>query len=416
MSVLRKAIAAIITVLALVGAVRLILPATDDHGVRRQLAFLRTELESGADTDAQALFPEGYYFLNVLYGLTWVELGRRGVEPERAAAEAAWALSRLESPAGRAPFDAAATPPYGVFWAGWTNWLRGGLLTIRDDPAQRTRLVADSRALAAAFDASATPFLQAYPGQSWPCDSTVAVASLRLADRVTGTAEFAPAVDRWVSRARGLLDPATGLLPHQTDPATGLLPHQTDPATGAAVTGARGTSQAIIQRFLPDVDPAFAREQYPLFREQFLARPLGLGPAIREYPHGTGGVADVDSGPLILGISLSTTVAGLGAARTNGDASLAAALANFGELAGLPLSTFTTKRYAFGLVPVGDAFLAWSKSATPWTTATPPAPPAAISAWWRFPLLTLLLLLGLSPWLPALRRRLTGAAPRPATK
>jgi hypothetical protein len=400
---LRKILAAIITLLALIGAVRLVTPADDDPGVRRQLAFLREELEHGADTDAQALFPEGYYFLNVLYGLTWVELGRRGVEPGKAADEATWALSRLESPAGRAPFDAAAVPAYGVFWAGWTNWLRGGLLTIRDDPAQRARLVTGSRALAAAFDASPTPFLQAYPGQAWPCDSTVAIASLRLAGQVTGSAEFAPSVDRWVSRARGLLDPATGLLPHYADPVTGV-----------ALTGARGTSQAIIQRFLADVDPVFAREQYPLFRERFLARPLGLGPAIREYPHGTDGAADVDSGPLILGISLSTTVVTIGAARVNGDEALAGALANFGELAGLPLSTFTTKRYAFGLLPVGDAFLAWSKAATPWTTPRPAGPPAVISPWWRLPLLALLLLTGLSPWLPALRRRFTGpSTPRP---
>ncbi|GIE92433.1 hypothetical protein [Actinoplanes regularis] len=409
MPVLRKVIPVILTLIALAGAVRLIAPAiAEDHhqeppGVRRQLAFLRDKLEHGADTDAQALFPEGYYFLNVLYGLSWVELGRRGVDPGRAADEAAWALSRVESAAGRAPFDPAAVPPYGVFYAGWTNWLRGGLLTLRDDPAQRARFAADSQALAAAFDASATPFLAAYPGQAWPCDSTVAVASLRLADSVTGTSRFAPTVDRWVDRARGLLDPATG-----------LLPHYVDASTGAPVTGARGTSQAIIQRFLVDVDPAFARAQYLLFREKFLARPLGLGPAIREYPRGSDGPADVDSGPLLLGVSLSTTVVTLGAAQAQGDDSLAAALAGFGEFAGLPLSTPGTKRYALGFVPVGDAFLAWSKTALPWTGPMPPAPAPAISPWWRLPLLTLLFLIGVSPWLPLLRRRLRARRIRPA--
>lgn len=363
--------------------VRLVVPANSDTGVRLQLAYLRERLAGGADTDAQALFPEGYFFLNVLYGLTWVDLGKRGVEPDRAADEAAWALSRMESPAGRAPFDASAIPAYGVFYAGWTNWLRGGLLTLREDPAERARFDADSQTLAAAFDASPSPFLTAYPGQAWPCDSTVAIASLRLAGP-----RFAPTVDRWVTRARGLLDPATGLLPHYVDPATGAL-----------VDGARGTSQAIIQRFLVDVDPVFAREQYLLFRERFLDRPLWLGPAIREYPHGVDGAGDVDSGPLIRGISLSTTVVAIGAAQAQGDDSLAGALANFGELAGIPLTTFSTKRYAFGLVPIGDAFLAWSKSARPWTTPTPSAPDAVIGGGWRVPLLVLLLLIGLLPWL-----------------
>ncbi|WP_106131223.1 hypothetical protein [Pseudosporangium ferrugineum] len=396
MLVLRRVLSSILTVIACVGAFRLVAPATatdqdqEPPGVRRQLAFLKQELDSGADVDAQSLFPEGYFFLNVLYGLTWVDLGNRGVEPERAADEAAWALSRMESPQGRAPFDPSAVPPYGVFYAGWTNRLRAGLLTLRDVPEQRTKLLAGSKALAAAFDASPTPFLTAYPGQAWPCDSTVAIASLRLADTVTGGSTFAPAVTRWVQRSQNLLDPATG-----------LLPHYVDPATGAQVDGARGTSQAIIQRFLPEIDPAFARGQYLTFRDKFLDRPFFLGPAVREYPHGVDGPGDVDSGPLIHGISLSTTVVALGAAQTHGDASLAGALANFGELAGLPVTGPDTKRYAFGLLPIGDAFLAWSKSAVPAGTESPEP---ALTGWWRTPLLLLLLLLGLGPWLPAIRR------------
>ncbi len=396
MPVLRKIFGVVLTLIAVAGTFRLLAPATatekdqEPPGVRAQLAFLKDKLESGADVDAQSLFPEGYYFLNVLYGLTWVDLGTRGVEPERAADEAAWALARLESAAGRAPFDANAIPAYGVFYTGWTNRLRGGLLTLRDDPAQRARLIDDSAALAAAFDAAPTPFLTAYPGQAWPCDSAVAIASLRLADTVTGGTRFAPTVERWVQRSRGLLDPATGLLPHYVDALTGAL-----------VDGPRGTSQAIIQRFLPEIDSGFAREQYRTFRDRFLDRPLALGPAIREYPHGADGPGDVDSGPLILGISLSTTVVALGAAQANGDASLAGALAGFGEFAGLPVGTLNTKRYAFGLVPIGDAFLAWSKSAIP---AIADGPEPALSGWWRLPLLTVLLVIGLGPWIPAIRR------------
>ncbi|WP_033345221.1 hypothetical protein [Catenuloplanes japonicus] len=397
---IRRIVAVLLSLLAVAGAVRLTAPAVAaDHdqeppGVRRQLAFLRSALDGGAATDAQSLFPEGYFFLHALYGLSWVELGQRGVAVGEAADEAAWALSRLESDEGRAVFDAGATPAYGVFYAGWTNWLRGGLLTIRDDPAQRALFLAGSAALAAAFDASPTPFLDAYPGQAWPCDSTVAIASLRL----SGDPRFTPTISRWVSGVRDRLDPATGLMPHTASPA---------------VSGARGTSQAIIQRFLVDVDPVFAREQYLLFRTQFLDRPLGLGPAVREYPHGTDGPADVDSGPLPLGISLSTTVVALGAAQVHGDTSLAAGFASFGEFAGLPFDTFTTKRYAGGAVPIGDAFLAWSKTARPWTADTTAAPPAVIGRWWRVPLLTILLILGLAPWLPGIVHRVRNRARGP---
>ena len=175
--------------------------------------------------------------------------------------------------------------------------------------------------------------------------------------------------------------------------------------TGAPIEGSRGSSQSVIQRFLPEIDPEFARSQYLLFRKQFRSLPLGLGPAIREYPAGTDGVGDVDSGPLVLGVSFSATVVGLGAARVQGDARLADALGNYGDFAGLPIDTLSTRRYAFGLLPIGDAFLAWSKTARTFAAAPPAAPPPDLWWWWRTPLLTVLLAFALTPWLLLARRR-----------
>jgi hypothetical protein len=400
----RRLAAVVVSVCALVGAVRLIAPATagptgEPAGVRRQLAYLRSALAGGAGDEAQRLFPEGYFFLHALYGLSWVELGTRQPVGQRATAlrEARWALGRLDSPSGRAPFSPDLTPSYGVFYRGWSNWLRGGVLGLQPagqrDPDELRRFADDSSALGAAFDASASPYLAAYPGQAWPVDSTVAMASLRLHDALL-PARFAGTAERWLRGIRQRLDPRTGLLPHRVAPDTG------DP-----VEVARGTSQSVIQRFLVDVDPAFADEQYLRFRDRYIVSPLGLGPAVREYPDGVDGPADVDSGPLLLGVSLSATVVTIGAAQVHGDAPLAAALANYSELAGLPVDTPWTKRYAFGLLPVGDAFLAWSKTARPWVARAPPTPPARISWWWRLPLLSLLVALGAAPWLPALVRR-----------
>ena len=135
-----------------------------------------------------------------------------------------------------------------------------------------------------------------------PVDSTVAIAALRLHDSLL-PARFDGTVARWLDGVRQRLDPATG-----------LLPHRVDPVTGAPAEVARGTSQSVIHRFLPEIDPAFAREQYLRFRDSFVVSPLRLGPAVREYPLGTDGAGDVDSGPLLLGVSLSATVVTLGAA------------------------------------------------------------------------------------------------------
>lgn len=384
-------LAALASVASLVGATRLYFPpAPTSDAVVRQLNFLRSAIEDGADQDAQELFPEGYYFLNALYGLAWVQVGlSRPDQTADALQESRWALGRLESPEGTAPFDAALRPRYGVFHAGWTNWLRGGVLALQPaaarDASEVQRFSQASAELAAAFDAAATPYLQAYPGQAWPVDSTVAMASLRLHDHLL-TPRFRATATRWISSVQDRLDPATGLMPHQVE------------IDGSPLSGARATSQSMIHRFLPEIDVAFGRAQYARFREQFVAHPLGLGPAVREYPAGVEGSGDVDSGPLILGISLSATTVTLGAARVHHD-SLADALAGEGELVGVPVNGLHTKRYAFGAVPIADAFLAWSTTARPWVAAPQPEFGRGVAWWWHLPWLGLLLLPPVVLWL-----------------
>jgi len=344
-----------------------------------QLAFIKSALQNGAGEEMQQFFPEGYFFTYVLYGLTWVNVGLNAPnQVDQALTESRWALNKLGSAQGKAVFSAELTPPYGVFYVGWSNWLRGGILKLQT-PATRNadeveRFTSDMTALASAFDASETPFLQAYPGQAWPVDSTVAVAALHLYDTLFPP-QFEGTIQRWVQLAKTKLDPATGLLPHRVDYQTGDL-----------LQGTRGSSQSVIQRFLPEIDTAWARESYPIFREKFVATLFGV-PGVREYPVGNDGVGDVDSGPLFAGMSLSSSVVTVAAAEVEGDKTLANALLNVGEALGLPIEIAGSKRYAFGVLPTGDAFLAWAKSATTWTfTPTPINFPQVISAWWRLPI------------------------------
>lgn len=396
-----------ITVLAVVVNARLYTSAYDPQrsDVPAQLRFIRAALDGGAGEDMQQFFPEGYFFSHVLYGLAWVNVGLGDTaQHELAVSEASWALEQLESPAGRSVFSEALTPPYGVFYVGWSNWLRGGLLKLQTaaerDAAEVERFQADMRALAAAFEASETPFLAAYPGQAWPVDSTVGVAALRLHDRLfesvaltpplrspllqgeggqtqqtTNTTQFEAIIAEWVQKAKLLVDPATGLLPHRVD-------YQ----LGAMLDGARGSSQSVMQRFLPEIDPAWAAEQYAGFRERFVTTVLGV-PGVREYPHGTEGAGDVDSGPLLFSVSLSASVVTVAAARVQADAALAHPLLDVGEALGMAVEFGGQKRYAMGVLPVGDAFLAWAKSDRLWNDSPQPANYAApFPAWWRLPL------------------------------
>ncbi|MFC4375938.1 hypothetical protein ACFO5K_17700 [Nocardia halotolerans] len=405
-----RTVGIIVTLACLVAAGRFLLPQPGLHdqpgSAERQLAFLRAALDAGADTAAQQQFPEGHLFLNALYGLSWIQAAH--TDPslrDDALRESRWALARMESAEGRSVFSERLQPAYGVFWAGWTNWLQGAIISLDpSDHGEVQRFSAHSAELAKAFTAAESPFLPAYPGQAWPVDSTVAIASLRLHDKLVG-ARHTAVIDRWLTEAQQRLDPRTGLLPHQVSPADGSLS-----------TGTRATSQAVIHRFLPEIDPAFARGQYARYRDQFLDYPGGFGPAVREYPPGVAGSGDVDSGPLIAGISLSATVVTQGAARVNGDRALAAALGSAGELLGLPLDLPNSKRYALGSIPIGDAFVVWSSTARSLTEPTVPVE-QDLRWWWRLPWLGALLLIAITPWAWTLtrlaRRRISRPHPLP---
>ncbi|WP_330253570.1 hypothetical protein OG874_02870 [Nocardia sp. NBC_00565] len=376
---------ALLTLLILVPQVRLYRDEQPRTDVIAQLRFLRAELGSGLGEQMQGMFPEGYFFSHALYGLAWADVARGDtMYRDEALREARWALERLGSPSGRAVFDARLRPAYGVFYAGWSSRLRGAVIELAGAGAPETaQFTADCEALAAAFGTDG-PFLAAYPGQAWPVDNVVAVAALRLHDRIVGS-RFESVIAEWLTSARAHLDPATGLLPHQATPV---------------LEGARGSSQSVIQRFLPEIDAAWAGEQYSAFRRLFVDTPLGL-PGVREYPHGRNGTGDVDSGPLILGVSASATVVAIGAARAHGDRSLAGPLTGLGESLGVPVTLGNSKRYAFGALPIGDAFLAWSFAVPPTTTAA--SFPPVVQWWWRIPWHALALTILTLLWFPIIR-------------
>jgi len=340
----------------------------DDSRRQGQLVHLDRALEAGAAERGQQLFPEGFFFQHALTGLAHATAAAPGDEPALAAARAA--LRAVDSPEGAARFQ-VSNPPNGAFHAGWSLLLAVQISRLSGDPADATVVRERARpALAsvqARLDSGGSPFLDSYPGQSWPVDSVVLVAALAQADTELGVDGAASLVSRWRGAVRQRADPVSGLLPHRTR------------ADGTAIDGARGSSQSVIQTFWPDIDPPGAADSYRRFTEHFVDRCAGLVGA-REYPHGQAGRGDVDSGPLVDGCSASATAVTLAAARRNGDLPLAATLDREAELAWTP-TPIAGRRYAGGLLPVADAFLAWAR-AQPVGTGTPSDTPQVRWAWW----------------------------------
>jgi hypothetical protein len=341
--------------------------AGSTHVVLAQLAHLRPGLEARANA-MQELFPEGRVFTLVLYGLAWVDVGRGTPDAAlraRALAEARQALALAEAPQSRLGYGPAGGLPHGMFYEGWAAHLRAGTLHLGGGAARDTAFLAACDRLDVAFRGGGGPFLDSYPGMAWPGDNAAGAAALASCGTLLHP--------RYTQTARAWLQAAL----RQADSATGLLPHD------AGLPNPRGESVALMIRFVHEIDPAAAAAQYAAMNRTFATRFAGLLPAVREYPHGVHGSGDVDSGPVILGVSAPASVVGIAAARMTGHHRAAADLRASPEVLGVPLQWRGRRSYAFGQLPVGDAFLAWASVVRPWNVAAAVPVAATPYSGWR---------------------------------
>lgn len=358
------------------------------------LAFLERRVHDGLDDDMQRLFPEGSVFTDALYGAAWCGIAREEVSDtlrSKALQEAGWAYARLDRADVKARFPALAEPRYGMFYAGWRCLLLGELMSVEGtdaDPARRAEWDQRAQEIATAFGASPSPFLESYAGMAWPADAVVAMAALALHERSSSTMEHGRIIARWVAQVRSRLD------------ERGMIPHAWDPWADRSAGAARGSSQALMNCFLPMIDRELAVEQFALFKRHFIATRLGLT-IVREYPRGDHGWGDVDSGPVILGAGSAASLVGAGACRAHGDLRTATGLDATREALGLVVGG-DRKRYLFGLLPMADLFIVWSRTLAPADTPEVLPPPSSLGFHgWSLLILAFLW----SPWVVRWMRR-----------
>lgn len=220
------------------------------------------------------------------------------------------------------------------------------LLDAPRDAALHARLV---DALARRLDASPSGLIETYPGETYIPDNVVVVAGLALFDRCAGTPTHAATIRRFLTATRA----------RWTDPDNGLLrfaPNQP----------ARGSGAAWNAFYLPFIDEDVAREPSARTWASFGDTAFfGALHGLRERPRGIDTGGDVDSGPLVFGVSPSATGFMLGAARLEGDDVRVRGVLTTAELVGVSFGG----RYLFGPL-VGDAITLAAKTMTRW-----PAPP-----------------------------------------
>lgn len=361
-----RATAAIVGILVLgagvLGGSRIVVVAlaTPDRSAlaAAQVRHLTHALDHGAATDSQALFPEGYLLTYALSALALAAPANSGdSDVEKTLRE--W-LAAIDSPAGVGGMQGPAVLPNGAFHAGWSLLVATELARVSGDESDAREVRERATRILQAVSAEPTGFIESYSGRRWPVDTVIAWGAVRRADARVGlgqvmvpegtTATVDDAVADWLVTIDPTRDPDTGLLPHEVS------------ATGSALDNVRGSSQSLIQVFWPDVvGPDSAATDYAAFVDAFVVRRWGLvGTA--EFPaHGPQRPGDIDSGPLISGVSTSASAVTLAAAVRHGDEDLANSIDREAEIFGVPVP-LDSRTYLFGLLPVGDAFLAWART------------------------------------------------------
>ena len=266
----------------------------------------------------------------------------------------------VRSPEARAIFDEHLTLSYGAFYTGWSNYLLGRKLSLEKPAMRNTEEVKyfqqQCALIAGAINQYTSPYLESYYQAAWPADIMVCAASLRLHDKLFKP-RYKTTLHTWLGKVKNTLD------------AKGLIPHLVHPVTGQAREGARGCSQSLMLIFMYEIDPIFGKQQFDLYKKNFPDERLGL-PGIREYPNGTAGAGDIDSGPVIFQLGAAASIVGMRTFATYDEASQAYAIQCGIEAFGFAIQGNNEKKYILGMLPMADAFITWAETGIPVDTYT----------------------------------------------
>lgn len=199
--------------------------------------------------------------------------------------------------------------------------------------------------MARRIDASPTGLIETYPGETYLPDNVVVLASLMQFDACVGEARHAELKSRWLGKLRARwLDADNGVLV--------FAPGQR----------ARGSGAAWNSFYLPFVDERFAADQSERTWVTFGDTALGGWlHGIREWPVGEPRGGDVDSGPLVMGVSPSATGFALADATLRGRNAQQQGILRTAELVGV---SWNGRYLASPLV--GDAIVLAAKTMTRW--------------------------------------------------
>ena len=192
---------------------------------------------------------------------------------------------------------------------------------------------------------------ETYPDEIYLADNAAVVASLSLYHRFRQTRD--ELTQKWCQEVDQ----------HYRDPEGKLLVFRIKP-NGRPVPEGRGSGAGWNTFFLFYADPQFAAAEFARLKAGYYKElPFGLG-AIREWPVGQDRPGDVDSGPVILGLSPSGTGFAVSGARVSHDQPMFARLMRTAEVVGCTIGGERTHYLCAPLV--GESIMLAMRTTTPW--------------------------------------------------
>jgi hypothetical protein len=237
---------------------------------------------------------------------------------------------------------------HGHVYLGYIDLALGMLRWI--DPAMDPSLVALhdrlTDALARRLASAPHALIETFPGVTFPADVASAVGAIGLHARVTGRGRRA-LLEAWGRAFRRCC----------VDPGTGFVYQTVEPRTGEPSGAPRGSGTALVVYFLSFADRALALDLDAAVARGGIASFLGFG-GVREYPAAAGAAGgDIDSGPVVFGVSVAASGFGLAGARMTRDEARFRALFRTAYLFGAPVSRGGGARGFLAGPGLGDAIL-----------------------------------------------------------
>lgn len=327
-----------------------------NYDLLKQINYLENELDDGVDYEMQKQYPEGFFFSNLLYGLTWcefaVDLPEGSFLKNKAVEEAISSLDKLKRNYCRQSFNKNLPLQFGAFYFSWTNYLRAKILMLSNQFPGRERIISDFNfncdTLSKIIFSSGSPFFESYPNQYWPADILPGIASLSLHNKLFNN-KYDSTIAYWFDMVESIKNPGVIIFPHLVN------------NKGVALQSARGSSLGLILILLKEIPEIDAGGVYALYNRAYRTSFLGL-PMIKEYSGNNYGEGDIDSGPVICGYGSVATIIGAGVFKRYGELDFAERLNQTIEFLGFPYENSETKIYLAGQIPMADFFIAWVKS------------------------------------------------------